>query len=78
MVIYPRSLAGLNLNPAKNEQEFQENEIGLLLRRLKYETYLNESGWKILKTFKALGDFDFNEGKKRRFEIKIIVNSTSS
>ena len=64
MVIYPRSLAGLNLNPNKIEQEFQENEIDLLLRRIKYETYLNKSGWQIIRDLciGQRGSFEFSVG----------------
>ena len=39
MVIYPRSLAGLNLNPNKREQQYQENEVEILLKRLQLKTY---------------------------------------
>ena len=65
MIIYPRSLAGFNLNPKKEEQEFQENEIELLLKRMKFKTYLNESGWVMIRKFgdQVKGDFDFEQGK---------------
>ena len=49
MVIYPRSLAGLNLNPNAEEKDFQTSETDLLLRRLKNKTYLMESGWEIIR-----------------------------
>ena len=49
MVIYPRSLAGLNLNPNAEEKDFQSTEIELLLRRIKNKTYLMESGWEIIR-----------------------------
>ena len=65
MIIYPRSLAGMNLNPKNGEKEFQDNEIWLLLKRIKYETYLNKSGWDIIRIndFLAKGQFDFKQGK---------------
>ena len=40
MVIYPRSLSGLNLNPNTEENDFQSTETDMLLRRLKNKTYL--------------------------------------
>ena len=58
MVIYPRSLAGLTLNPNKKEQQYQENEVEILLKRLKLKTYLNRSGWDIL-----LEHFEFDNDR---------------
>ena len=49
MVIYPRSLSGLNLNPNTEENDFQSTETDMLLRRLKNKTYLMESGWEIIR-----------------------------
>ena len=49
MVVYPRSLAGLNLNPKKEETEFQTNDVETLLRRICEKTYLMESGWEIIR-----------------------------
>ncbi|CBY37225.1 unnamed protein product [Oikopleura dioica] len=49
MVVYPRSLAGMNLNPDKKEQEFQENDVETLLKRICEKTYLMESGWEIVR-----------------------------
>ena len=49
MVIYPRSLAGLNLNPKKEETEFQANDVETLLQRICNETYLMKSGWEIIR-----------------------------
>ena len=49
MIVYPRSLAGLNLNPKKEEQKFQMNDIETLLKRICCKTYLKESGWDIIK-----------------------------
>jgi len=65
MIIYPRSLAGLNLNPKKGEKEFQFNSVEMILKRLKFPTYLNKSGWHILTRngIYAKGSFDFAEGK---------------
>jgi hypothetical protein len=63
MIIYPRSLAGMNLNPKNEEKEFQHNNIKLLLKRMKNETYLNKSGWDIIRFYEAKGSFDFNKGK---------------
>ena len=65
MIIYPRSLAGLNLNPRKKEQKFQDNDIESLLIRMKNETYLHKSGWDIIRDrCQGLnGSFDFEEGK---------------
>ena len=69
MIIYPRSLAGLNLNPKNEERKFQQNEIELLLKRIKNETYLNHSGWRIISSdyFFASVSFDFDQGKKKYF-----------
>ena len=63
MVIYPRSFACFNFNPKKEEKEFQTNEIELLLRRMKFKTYLNQSGWEIIKQRSLEANFDFEEGK---------------
>jgi hypothetical protein len=65
MMIYPRSLAGMNLNPRNKEKKFQHNKIDLLLKRLKYETYLHRSGWDIIRVndFRANGTFGFEQGK---------------
>jgi len=49
LIVYPRSMAGLNLNPKKEETEFQFNEIELLLKRLCKKTYLMETGWNIIR-----------------------------
>ena len=64
MIIYPRSLAGMNLNPRDKEKEFQHNRVNLLLRRLKNETYLHESGWDIIREIGYLSkySFDYNQG----------------
>ena len=49
LIIFPRSMAGLNLNPNEKEKEFQTNEIELLLERLCEKTYLMETGWQIIR-----------------------------
>ena len=49
LIVYPRSMAGLNLNPKEEETEFQFNEIELLLERLCKETYLMQPGWEIIR-----------------------------
>ena len=64
MVIYPRSLAGLNLNPKNEEKENQHFEdIEDLLKRMKYATYLNQSGWDIIRHNHVYASFDYNLGK---------------
>jgi len=49
MIVYPRSLAGLNLNPKKEENNFQTNDVETLLERICKKTYLKESGWEIVR-----------------------------
>ncbi|CBY13806.1 unnamed protein product [Oikopleura dioica] len=49
MRIYPRSLAGLNLNPKKEENDFQTNDVETLLERICKKTYLRKSGWEIVR-----------------------------
>jgi len=49
MIVYPRSLAGLNLNPKNEEKDFQMNDIETLLERICKKTYLRESGWEIVR-----------------------------
>ena len=65
MLVYPRSLAGLNLNPRKGEKEFQFNDVQSILKRIKFPTYLMKSGWHIIRIADRLakGSFDFEEGK---------------
>jgi len=48
MIVYPRSLAGLNLNPKKEENNFQTNDVETLLERICKKTYLRKSGWEII------------------------------
>ncbi|CBY14812.1 unnamed protein product [Oikopleura dioica] len=50
MRIYPRSLAGLNLNPKKEENDFQTNDVETMLERICKKTYLKDSGWEIVRT----------------------------
>ena len=49
VIIYPRSMAGLNLNPNENETDFQSNQIETLLKRLCKKTYLMKAGWEIIR-----------------------------
>ncbi|CBY36763.1 unnamed protein product [Oikopleura dioica] len=49
MIVYPRSLAGLNLNPKKEENDFQMNDIETMLERICKKTYLRKSGWEIIR-----------------------------
>jgi hypothetical protein len=69
MIIYPRSLAGMNLNPRNKEKKFQQNNIELLLARMKNATYLNESGWDIMRKYDSLakGSFDYNQGRNKNY-----------
>ena len=53
MIVYPRSLAGLNLNPKEEETDFQRNDIESLLRRLTKSTYLSPSGWDIIRNINS-------------------------
>jgi len=49
LIVYPRSMAGLNLNPKKEEEKKQMTEIELLLKRVCVKTYLMETGWQIIR-----------------------------
>jgi hypothetical protein len=49
MIVFPRSLAGLNLNPKKEETDFQTNNVETLLQRICKTTYLMKSGWEIIR-----------------------------
>jgi hypothetical protein len=66
MIVYPRSLAGLNLNPKKEESEIQKNDIETLLKRICQKTFLRESGWEIIKRQgglrRAESTCDFKQG----------------
>ncbi|CBY33157.1 unnamed protein product [Oikopleura dioica] len=73
LIVYPRSMAGLNLNPNKKETEFQLNEIELLLERLCKKTYLMETGWQIIRKI----DKDEKDRPKKstcKFE-KVLLNN---
>ena len=50
MIVYPRSLAGLNLNPKKDESDLQMNDVETLLKRICQKTFLKASGWEIIRT----------------------------
>ena len=49
LVVYPKSMAGLNLNPKRSEEEYQSCQIDVLLQRLCQKTYLMKSGWEIIR-----------------------------
>ena len=53
MILFPRSMAGLNLNPNEKEKDFQENQIEILLQRVCQKTYLMESGWEIIRSSRS-------------------------
>ncbi|CBY30392.1 unnamed protein product [Oikopleura dioica] len=61
IIVCPRSMVGFNLNPDRTESEFQLNNIEFLLDRLCKETYLMETGWKIIS---EIGMRDFNRPKR--------------
>ena len=67
MIVYPRSLAGLNLNPKKEENNFQTNDVETLLERICKKTYLRESGWEIVRDqgwqSPAKSTCDYEKGK---------------
>jgi hypothetical protein len=56
LVVYPRSMAGLNLNPNDQEKGFQLNNIDLLLNRLCKQTYFMKSGWQIIRQIVSQDD----------------------
>ena len=66
MIVYPRSLAGLNLNPKKEEKYFQTNDIETLLERICKKTYLRESGWEMIRNIDsckpAISSCEFEKG----------------
>jgi len=76
MIVYPRSFAGLNMNPKKEENNFQTNDVETLLERICKKTYLKESGWEIIRTISwpepvkstcefEKGNFQFKTFQKR-------------
>ena len=67
LIVYPRSLAGFNLNPNEVEKEFQMNRIDLLLYRLCQKTYLMESGWEIIR---RIGPAGIYQPKKSTCEVR--------
>ena len=74
LIVFPRSMAGLNLNPNEKETEFQTNKIELLLKRLCKKTYLMETGWHILRKIVPLekqqpkkSTCKFEQGKTIKF-----------
>jgi hypothetical protein len=78
LIVYPRSMAGLNLNPNEEETEFQSfNQVELLLNRLCKKTYLMETGWDIIW---KLGLYDQPKKSTCKFEtcklfIFLLINS---
>jgi len=79
LIVYPRSMAGLNLNPKKKETEFQLNEIDLLLERLCKKTYLMETGWQIIRKIVSEEEYQpkkstckFEKGKIKRKNYKYL------
>jgi len=78
MMVYPRSLAGLNLNPKKEESYFQLNDVETLLERICKKTYLKESGWEIIRTQNLFGSQPAEsicEYKKGKFIFSKFANS---
>jgi len=71
MRIYPRSLAGLNLYPKKEESDFQMNDIETMLERICKKTYLKKSGWEIVRKQgypePAKSTCEYKKGKKTPF-----------
>ena len=67
MMIYPRSLAGMNLNPRNKEKQFQHNKIELLLRRIKNETYIKKSGWDMIQGSKFSRKVECESEAKAKF-----------
>ena len=71
MRIYPRSLAGLNLNPKIEENEFQMNDVETLLKRVCQKTYLRETGWQMIREQGLRSDrpaesiCEYKKGKKK-------------
>ena len=61
LIVFPRSMAGLNLNPKKEEEKNQLSEIELLLKRVCEKTYLMETGWQIIR---EIGLYDVYQPKK--------------
>jgi hypothetical protein len=58
LIIFPRSMAGLNSNPNEEETKFQSfNQVELLLDRLCKNTYLMETGWQIIRHLGWTEDF---------------------
>jgi hypothetical protein len=49
MKVFPRSMAGLNRNPNKKEIDFQRNDVVTLLERMSKRTFLNQSGWEMVR-----------------------------
>jgi hypothetical protein len=74
LIVFPRSMAGLNLNPKKEEEKNQLTEIELLLKRVCEKTYLMETGWHIIRQINGLDKYHpkkstckFEQGKAIKF-----------
>ena len=69
MRVYPRSLTGLNLNPREKEGDFQQGRIDTFLKRICNETYLKQTGWKMIRKLgtwphPARSTCEYKEGSK--------------
>ena len=66
-------MAGLNLNPKKEENNFQTNDIETMLERICKKTYLIKSGWDIIRKQNLFGSqpaesiCEYKKGKKTPF-----------
>ena len=57
LIVFPRSMAGLNLNQNEEETEFQLIQVELLLNRLCEKTDLMESGWEIIRKLSLMEEY---------------------
>lgn len=76
MKVFPRSMAGLNRNPNKEEINFQTNDIETLLERMSKKTFLNLSGWDMVRE-----QGSFSQPPKSMFQFKkgyLILNKSSA
>jgi hypothetical protein len=63
MIVFPKSLAGLNYNPCQTEKKLQNTRVHTLLERLRFGTYLSKEGWEIISRIgTARGSFNYGEG----------------
>ena len=76
MIVYPRSLAGLNLNPKKEGNQFQTNDVETLLERICKKTYLRKSGWEIIRKQNYLKPAESSCGfEKGNFQFKTFIKT---